>query len=157
MQASTGAKIHFISLDAQSDAILLESNGKYALIDSGEDWDAITPDNWTPDYPYRQGITQGIGYEQQVIHYLEKLGVTKLEFYLATHAHSDHIGSCDEVLRQFSVDKLYIKEYSETYSDSAALWDNQKVYDEAIAAAKETGTEIIYVNKADAEKTVVSW
>ena len=32
-------KIHFISLTSTTDAILLESNGHYGLVDSGEDWE----------------------------------------------------------------------------------------------------------------------
>ena len=32
-------KIHFISLNSTTDAILLESNGHYGMVDSGEDWD----------------------------------------------------------------------------------------------------------------------
>lgn len=34
---SNVTKIHFISLASTTDAILLESNGHYGLVDSGED------------------------------------------------------------------------------------------------------------------------
>ncbi|MCI6061712.1 MAG: MBL fold metallo-hydrolase [Dorea sp.] len=149
-------RIHFISLDSATDAILLESNGHYGMVDSGEDWDY--PDG--TDYPLRYGVTTNCGYEQQVIHYLEQLGVKKLDFYIATHAHSDHIGSGDEILRHFPTDRLYIGRYDDSYmldahgrdkndpyyvSDAKEyrLWDNQYVYDRLIQAAKETGTEII--------------
>ena len=91
VEASGETKIHFISLNSTTDAILLESNGHYGMVDSGEDWDY--PDS--EEYPLREGVTKGIGYEQQVIHYLKQLGVEKLDFYIATHSHSDHIGSGD--------------------------------------------------------------
>ena len=141
-------KIHFISLNQYTDAILLESNGEFAMIDSGEDWDCITPQNATPEYPYRDGITDGFGYEQQVIHYLESQGVSSLKFYLATHSHSDHIGSCDEILNHFQVESLYIKEYHENH-ESNAVWDNKKVYDDAIRAAEKNNTQIVYVNQLE--------
>lgn len=44
-------KIHFISLYGNSDAILLESNGHYGMIDSGEDWDYPTGED--ERYPLR--------------------------------------------------------------------------------------------------------
>ena len=137
-------KIHFIALNNSTDAILLESNGHYGLVDSGEDWEY--PDGTDERYPLRNGITQGIGYEQQVIHYLKKQGVKKLDFYIATHSHSDHIGSGDEILDAFPTDRLYIQQYEDSYiaeSDEENLWDNQYIYDDIIDAANRNGTEII--------------
>ena len=137
-------KIHFISLASQTDAILLESNGHYGLVDSGEDWEY--PDGTDARYPLREGITQGIGYEQQVIHYLKSQGVEKLDFYIATHSHSDHIGSGDEILDAFPTERLYINRYEDSYivkQNEASLWDNQYVYDDIIEAADRNGTQII--------------
>lgn len=153
-QTAGGTKIHFISLHSTTDAILLESNGHYGLVDSGEDWDY--PDG--TDYVLRSGVTQGIGYEEQVIYYLEQFGVEKLDFYIATHSHSDHIGTGDEILRRFPTDRLYIQEYKDEYlyaghtdpndpyytgEGDQKLWDNQYVFDTLIQAAQETGTQII--------------
>ena len=153
-QTEGGTKIHFISLQSTTDAILLESNGHFGLVDSGEDWDY--PDG--TEYVLRPGVTQGIGYDEQVIHYLEQLGVEKLDFYIATHSHSDHIGTGDEILRRFPTDRLYIQEYKDEYlyaghtdpndpyytgDGDQKLWDNQYVFDTLIQAAKETGTQII--------------
>ncbi|MFQ9179481.1 MAG: hypothetical protein ACLR3C_05850 [Eggerthella lenta] len=67
-----------------------------------------------------------------------------LEFYLGTHPHSDHIGSADEIIREFRPQRVYLAEYQDSFiSDEARLWDNQYVYDRAIAAAKETGAILI--------------
>ena len=143
-------------MNSTTDAILLESNGHYGLVDSGEDWDYPNSE----EYPLRAGVTTGIGYEQQVIHYLRQLGVKKLDFYIATHSHSDHIGSADEILDAFPTDRLYINEYDDSYmldahgddpndpyyypeAQESRLWDNQYVYDCAIEAAKRNGTKII--------------
>lgn len=156
VKAAGETKIHFISLNSTTDAILLESNGHFGMVDSGEDWDY--PDGVT--YPLRDGVTQGIGYEQQVIHYLKSVGVEKLDFYIATHSHSDHIGSGDEILDAFPTDRLYINRYDDSYmldahgadpsdpyyyesADESKLWDNQYVYDQIIEAAQRNGTQII--------------
>lgn len=142
-QAAGGkTRIHFICLGGSSDAILLESNGHFGLVDSGEDTDY--PDGSDPRYPYRSGIVTEEGYEQTVIRYLKKLGVKKLDFYIGTHAHSDHIGSGDEILEAFPTKRLYLRKYSdENISNPYALWDNQYCYDNLMAAAKKTGAKII--------------
>ena len=46
----------------KADAILLESNGKFGIIDSGEDTDY--PDGSDPKYPLRSGISKEIGNEE---------------------------------------------------------------------------------------------
>ena len=137
-------KIHFIGLEGLSDAILLESNGKFAMVDSGEDTDY--PDGKDTRYPDRPGITKYEGYEDTVIAYMKSVGVTKdnFEFYLGTHAHSDHIGSADEVILEFEPERVYIMEYKDEYIKSEEhLWDNLYVYDNMIAAAKEVGAALI--------------
>lgn len=137
-------KIHFISLTSTTDAILLESNGHYGLVDSGEDWEYL--DGTDARYPLREGVTIGIGYEQQVIHYLKSQGVEKLDFYIATHSHSDHIGSGDEILDAFPTDRLYINRYDDSYivkENESRLWDNQYVYDDIIDAANRNGVQVI--------------
>ena len=63
---------------------------------------------------------------------------------MATHSHSDHIGSGDEILEAFPTDRLYINEYSDRYvPDENRRWDNQYVYDDIIEAARRNGAEII--------------
>ncbi len=137
----TNTKIHFISLYATSDAILLESDGHFGLVDSGEDWDYPN----SSQYPLRNGTTTKIGYDQQVIHYLRDVcGVKKLDFYIATHSHSDHIGTADEIMNEFKVDRLYINKYDDSYiSSKNNLWDNKYVYDCLINKAEEKNVRII--------------
>ena len=96
--AGPGNRIHFINTKAKSgsDAILLESNGHYALIDMGEDYDF--PDGTDPRYPDRWGISMR-NYqvlEDRLMRHLDQVGVKKLDFVLGTHVHSDHIGGADE-------------------------------------------------------------
>lgn len=115
ISAGAGNRIHFINTKANSgsDAILLESNGHYALIDMGEDYDF--PDGTDTRYPNRWGISTN-NYqvlEDRLIRHLDQLGVKKLDFILGTHVHSDHIGGADEILNRYQVDKFYLKKYSD--------------------------------------------
>ena len=135
-----GNRIHF--LPVLGDAILLESNGLFALIDGGEDSD--NPKGLSAlDYP---------GYEQLVIDYIKSVagdenGKVTLEFVIGTHAHSDHLGGLDSVILDpdIEVKRGYLKRYNEErISDFEVMnWDNQEVYNQTIAALEEVGAEII--------------
>ena len=138
------SRIHFITLSTPGDAILLESNGHFGMIDSGED--SESPDGSDPRYPLRPETYVGEGSEEHVIDYMRRVGVTSenLDFYIGTHPHSDHIGSADEVIREFSPERVYLMEYKDEYiSDSRYLFDNLFVYDEAVQAAQEAGSILI--------------
>ena len=92
-QEGNGNKIHFINVSLTnlgSDAILLESNGHYAMIDTGEDYDF--PDGSDPRYPYREGDNTDYRnvMTERVMRHLKNVGVETLDFILITHAHSDH-------------------------------------------------------------------
>ena len=133
---STDGTIHFLTLNHNTDAILIECDGKFGMVDSGEDNDY--PDGSDPRYPLRAGITKGLGFENQVISYLKSMGVTEdnFEFYIGTHPHSDHIGSADEIIRAFHPKRVYLEPYSDSdITDSTHYWDNLYVYDRAVAAA----------------------
>ena len=71
-------KVHFIDV-GQGDCILVESSGHFALIDAGENADSY-----------------------KAINYLGNLGVTSLDFTIATHPHSDHCGGFPNIFRNFS-------------------------------------------------------
>jgi competence protein ComEC len=75
--------VHFIDL-GQSDSILLEYEGHYALIDGGY---AETSD--------------------KLLEYLEKEGVEKLDLVVSTHMHGDHIGGLPAVLEAYQVERLW--------------------------------------------------
>lgn len=135
--------IHIFAFEG-SDAILVESNGEFAMIDSGEDNDY--PSGEDDRYPLRSGIIKGNGKEDQVIQYMKEQGVNSenLKVYIGTHAHSDHIGSADEIINEFTPDYVYTPLYDDSYiTDESRLWDNQYVYDNLIAAAEENNAVLI--------------
>ena len=146
ISAGDGNRIHFINLKSKSgsDAILLESKGHFALIDVGEDYDF--PDGRNLRYPDRWGITRDNGQvlEDRLFRHLKQVGVEKLDFILGTHVHSDHIGSADEVLKRYPVDKFYLKRYSdERITTQWRLWDNLYNYDNTVKTALERGVNLI--------------
>lgn len=143
-EASSDDKIHIMTLEG-SDAIIIESNGVFGMVDSGEDDDY--PDGSDLRYPLRPGITQGHGHQDEVVAYMRSIGVTEdnFDFYIGTHPHSDHIGSADEVIRAFHPKRVYVPEYKDEYiSYDPALWDNRYVYDRMIEAAYEVGATVIW-------------
>lgn len=135
-------RIHVLSL-VGSDAIVIESNGRFGMVDSGESSDY--PDGSDPRYPYRLGTTIGCGTEDQVLSYLDSLGVTEdnFDFYIGTHPHSDHIGNAALIIHKYKPGKVYTPRYDDSYMTSSwGLWDNQYVYDNLVSAAKEVDAEL---------------
>ncbi|MBQ8944942.1 MAG: MBL fold metallo-hydrolase [Clostridia bacterium] len=133
--------IHFLRTGT-SDAILLESDGHFAMVDSGEDTD--NPRNFPSlNLP---------GYEQEVLAYLkahaaDENGKVHLDFVLGTHSHSDHIGGFDTILADpdITVDRAYLKPYdsSKIKENEITEWDNQEVYDQMVQALQARGVPII--------------
>ena len=158
VSAGSGNRIHFINTKGASgsDAILLESNGHYALIDMGEDYDF--PDGTNPRYPSRVGITRqnDLVLEDRLFRHLNRLGIKKFDFILGTHVHSDHIGGADEILKRYPVGKLYLKKYTdERITSKWRLWDNLFNYDNALNVAREKGVTIVQdIKKEDSRFTL---
>ena len=144
-QDSSGNKIHFINVqEGGSDAIILESNGHFAMVDTGEDYDF--PDGSDSRYPWREGIETSYKHvlTDRVFRRLKELGVQKLDFILVTHTHSDHIGNVDELLSTYPVDRVYLKKYSDNrITNSERLWDNLYGYDKVLQTAAEKGVSVI--------------
>ena len=144
-QESSGNKIHFINVhEGGSDAIILESNGHFAMVDTGEDYDF--PDGSDSRYPWRQGINTTYKHvlTDRVFRRLKELGVQKLDFILVTHTHSDHIGNADELLSTYPVDRVYLKKYSDNrITKPKRLWDNLYGYDKVLQTAAEKGVSVI--------------
>lgn len=141
--ASSQTIIHFIAINDNNDAILLENRSStgttFGMIDSGEDTDG-------PASSTNGIVTAGNGYETQVVNYLTKAGVTSnnLVFYIGTHPHSDHIGSADTIIDTFKPKRVYIQPYSDSYISSPSnLWDNAVVYQDMLDAADRVGATVI--------------
>ncbi|MDD6920678.1 MAG: MBL fold metallo-hydrolase [Eubacteriales bacterium] len=134
-------KIHMIANDTSCNAFIVESNGHFAVVDSGED-DSIPRNKVNVS-----GVTRsGHGVEDLVINYMRELGVNadNFDYYIGTHAHSDHIGSGDEVIDAIPVKTIITPEYKDEYiTNKKRLWDNLEVYNDLIAAGERCKAKII--------------
>lgn len=132
--------IHFFPTES-SDAILIESDGHFALVDCAED----------ADNPRGFDTLVYKGYEGEVLDYLKKYaskdGKVYLDFVIGTHAHSDHIGGFDTVISDeaVTVGRAYLKTYDESKINEHEVeaWDNKEVYEQMVEALNAKNTPII--------------
>ena len=136
--------------------MILESNGHFAMIDTGDDFSY--PDGSNPRYPDRPGIEKDPKAitEDRLLSHIEQLGIKNFDFIIITHAHSDHIGAAHDILKTIPTQKIYIKKYSDDrLTDKTGLWDNLYGYERALQAAIETNTTIIQdISEEDSHLTL---
>ncbi|MDR0987407.1 MAG: MBL fold metallo-hydrolase [Ruminococcus sp.] len=92
--------VHFIDV-GQGDSELITYGDKAMLIDAGE-----------------------AEYGATVVSYLQKLGITKLDYIVATHPHSDHIGGLPEVIANFDVDKIITPKLPGDMTPTTRVFEN---------------------------------
>ena len=97
----------------QGDCSLVICDGETMLIDAGEN-----------------------GYEQAVLKLLDSQGVDTLDYAVATHPHSDHIGGMAEVLETFGANTFILPDVSRDYITA------EKTYSNMINAAKNCNAKI---------------
>ena len=84
--------VYFVDV-GQGDAIFIDLFGKKSvLIDSG-------PANIFSNFFYKK--------KKGIARFLNKKGVRKLDLYILSHAHSDHIGGLKRLLRNMKIKTLY--------------------------------------------------
>ena len=141
-------RIHFLNT-ANSDCIILESNGKFALIDSGEG----------NENPRRK--TEYKGYRDEVISYIKKIasdktGLVNFEFVLSTHMHYDHAGNFEAIFKdkEISAKKAYFKEFNEQVATEmeTGAWGNKATYEKIIKLLESRKIPVIS-NLPDTEFT----
>ncbi|WP_297429910.1 ComEC/Rec2 family competence protein [Clostridium sp.] len=99
-------KIHYIDV-GQGDSELIQVNGKNILIDAGTS-------------------------DKKALDYLKSIGITALDYLIATHPHEDHIGSMDDVINNFNVGTFYAPKVTTT----------TKTYENMIKALKSKDLKI---------------
>ena len=93
--------VHFLDI-GQGDSIFIElPNSQTMLVDAGENY-------------YGEGI----------INYIYDCGYEKLDYLVATHPHSDHIGSMSYIVRHMDIDAVYMPKVSTTTKTYENLLDS---------------------------------
>ncbi len=110
------AEFHFIDV-GQGDATLIMVDGKSILIDTGD---------------------RGSEDRKKLTDYLAKMNVTELEYFVATHPDSDHIGSAAYVIENYNVKNVILSPKEHT----------SKTYENFIAAIEER-EQINVINPQD--------
>ena len=77
-------EIQFIDV-GEAESILINNNNKYVLIDAGNNKDG-----------------------KKLVNYLKEEGVDSFEYVITTHAHEDHIGGMDYIIKNFKINNFYI-------------------------------------------------
>lgn len=83
-ESSNNLDVYFLDV-GQADSILLSNNGHYMLIDAGNNEDG-----------------------PKLVNYFKNLGITKFDYVIATHAHEDHIGGMDDIIKNFDIGTFYM-------------------------------------------------
>lgn len=133
-------RIHFLNT-ANSDCIIIESNGHFALVDSGEG----------NNNPRRK--TAYKGYETEVLQYIKKTcanenGKVYFDFIVATHMHYDHSGNFEKIINDadITIGKAFIKKYdgSKTSDIDSESWGNLDTYKKIIDALNKNKISVIH-------------
>lgn len=77
-------KIYFIDV-GQADSILIQNKDENMLIDAGNNNDG-----------------------DKLVSYFKSLGIKEFKYVVGTHPHEDHIGGLDNIIKSFSIDKVYL-------------------------------------------------
>lgn len=98
--SSENVYVHFIDV-GQGSSTLIQNGEHGILIDSGESQ-----------------------YSDEVIRYLQECGVTTLDYVIATHPHSDHIGGMVAILAEFEVGIMIMPELSSINTPTTQTYEN---------------------------------
>ena len=117
--------VHFLDI-GQGDSIFIElPNSQTMLVDAGENY-------------YGEGI----------INYIYDCGYEKLDYLVATHPHSDHIGSMSYIVRHMDIDAVYMPKVSTTTKTYENLLDSISNKELKIKTAI-AGTKILDVDELE--------
>lgn len=129
-ETSNNLKITYLDV-GQADSILIEENNEYMLIDAGNNEDG-----------------------PKLVNYFKNLGITKFNYVIASHAHEDHIGGMDDIIKNFDIDTFYMPDLittTKTFEDVLdALTEKQIAFETPTInqefSFSDTKVTVLYVN-----------
>ncbi len=111
--------VHFIDVE-QGDSALIIIGDTTILIDGGE-----------------------VSAYSKLTSYIRSLDITELDYVIASHPHSDHIGSLSRIIDDYGADTLIMPEVSEEMTPITTSYINM------LESADEKGTSIVPANAGD--------
>lgn len=129
-ESSNNLDVYFLDV-GQADSILLSNNGHYMLIDAGNNEDG-----------------------PKLVNYFKSLGITKFDYVIATHAHEDHIGGMDDIIKNFDIGTFYMPDLittTKTFEDVLDALSEKQIAFETLTIDQEfsfsdTKITTLYVN-----------
>ncbi len=106
-------KVHYIDV-GQGDSELIQVDGKNILIDAGNN-------------------------DSMAYNYLKQLGIKKIDYVMATHPHSDHIGGMTQIINEFDIGEFYAPKVNHT----------TKTFENMIKALQSKGIKLIAPTPGD--------
>lgn len=104
---TTSDELEIYYLDVgQADSILIRNNEKNVLIDAGNNEDG-----------------------KKLVEYFQNLNITEFDYVIGTHAHEDHIGGMDDIIKNFDINHFYMPDALTT----------TKTFEEVLDALDENG------------------
>lgn len=118
------AKLHLLSIDDGLCLLIQDlDSGKNILVDTGEEYS---------------------NYHFKTIDYIKSLGVTRLDYIILTHFHSDHAGEFPRFMTSFDVGDVYGKVPSwEKMPPKEQAWNTREIYDNNIKSLSSKGKSLI--------------
>lgn len=126
--------VYFLDV-GQADSILLENDHHYMLIDAGNNEDGA-----------------------KLVTYFKNLGITKFDYVIGTHAHEDHIGGMDDIIKNFEIGTFYMPDVittTKTFEDVLDALEQKQIAFETPNVAQTfnfNNTSVTTLSVTDNEK-----
>ena len=88
--------VYFYNTRIKSDAIFIKSGNKTMIIDGGVRSKTFTVDG------------EGVYVTNDFAEYIESLDVTKVDAYVGTHGHPDHVAIAGKLIDTFDIENIYV-------------------------------------------------
>ena len=112
--------VNFVDVGQGDCTVILLPDGKTIMIDAGEN-----------------------GHEEEVFEFLDRNGIKKIDYLVATHPHSDHIGGLYEVVCEYEIGEVFMpKTYHSTNTYLDLLEDG--TLEPETFTVKENGRDVTY-------------
>ncbi len=131
----------------QGDAIFIQTPmNQNILIDAGE--------GGSPDFERARRVFAG---ERMILPFLARNKIDRLDYFIATHPHSDHIGGAQTILSEIPVEELWISGYEHPTSSNLEMLQAAQRQNTMIRAPQEIGGDLYPGIELELDGNVKGW